>query len=62
MSFSKKNEIFFKIAKGGKFVVECVSYGMISLKCIFWPNYEFFWQKIRKFATFEKLEKMMIVK
>ena len=32
--FEKKLE-FFKNAKGGKFAVECVSIGIISLKCLF---------------------------
>ena len=30
MGFSEKNLNFFKMAKGGKFAVECVSDGMIS--------------------------------
>ena len=34
MGFSNKILIFFKIAKGGKFAVECVSNGIISLNCL----------------------------
>ena len=45
MSFSKKNLKLFKIAKGGKFAAESVSNDIISLKCLFYPNFEVFWQK-----------------
>ena len=37
--------IFFKIAKGSKFAVECVSYDNISLKCLFSPRYEVYLAK-----------------
>ena len=59
MGFSKKILSFLKTAEGNKFAVRCVSYGNISLKCLFRPHYEVFWQKIRKLWTLEKLENMM---
>ena len=43
-SFSRKMS-FFKAAKGGKFVMECVSNDNISLKCLFYPSYEFYGKK-----------------
>ena len=45
MGFAKKNLNFSKITTGGKFAVECVSKGMISLKSLFRPNHEVLWQK-----------------
>ena len=44
MGFSKKIHLF-QTAKGGKFSVECISNRMISLKCLFRPNYEVFLAK-----------------
>ena len=41
MGFSNKKLKFSKIAKRGKFAVECVSNGISSLKCLCRPNYEF---------------------
>ena len=55
--FWKKNDFFFKIDKGGKFAVECVTNGNISLKCLFRPKSEVFLaKKIKKFWKLEKLE------
>ena len=54
-----RKKTFFKIAKGGKFAVECVLNGMISQKCLFCPTYEVFWQRIRKLSTLEELEDRM---
>ena len=51
---------FFEIDKGGKFAVEYVSNGIISLKCLIRPTYEVFGQKKnRKFWKLEELENMM---
>ena len=44
-AFFEKKLIFFKIAKGGKFAIESVSNGIISLKCLSRPNYEVFFGK-----------------
>ena len=38
----KKIEFFFKIDKGGKFAVECVSNGNVSEKYLFCPSYDVF--------------------
>ena len=57
MGFSKKILIFLKIAKRGKFAIECVSKGVISLKCLFRPNYVVFLAKDQKILTFGKIRK-----
>ena len=50
----------FEIGKVSKFAVECLSIDIVSQKSLFRPNYEvFFWQKIRKFGTLEKLGYVM---
>ena len=55
-----KNLKNFTIAKRGNFFEECVSNGIISLKCLFYPSFEvFFSLEIRKFSKLAKLEKMM---
>ena len=58
MGFSKKILIFFKITRGSKFAVECVSYGNISLKCLFRPQEVFLAknQKTLKVGKFEKYD------
>ena len=51
MVFRKKLE-FFEIPQGGKFAVECVLIGIISLKCHFHPTHEVFFNK--KSENFER--------
>ena len=46
--FGKKTGFFFKIGKGGKFSVECVSNAIIFQKCFRHFNYEIFC-KIRRY-------------
>ena len=48
---------FFKIDKGGKFAVECVSNSIISLKCLFRQEYAFWQKKLEKFERFGKIRK-----
>ena len=57
MGSFEKTLKFFKIAKGSKFAIECVSDGIISLKCLFRPNYEVFWQKNQKIVNVGKIRK-----
>ena len=52
--FRKKSLNFFKIAKSGKFAVECVSNGIISFKKSSALIMRFFRRKIRKIWTLEK--------
>ena len=40
--FEKMLEFFFKISKGGKFAVKCVSNGFFLKNCVFRPNCEVF--------------------
>ena len=51
MDFLKKSLFFSKIDTDCKFAVECVSNGINSIKCLFCPNYECFWQKMKKFKV-----------
>ena len=46
--FSWKKTIFYKNVKGGKFAVECVSNGNVSLKCLYCPGSEVFLAKNQK--------------
>ena len=55
--FRKKNLKFFKIPKSGKFAVECVSNGIISLKCHLRPNYEVFLAQSQKTLNVGKISK-----
>ena len=54
--FLKKDLIFFKIGKSGKFAVECVSNAIISWKSLFHLNCEVF-AKNQKSFTFGKITK-----
>ena len=58
MGFLEKTLNFFKIAKCGKFLLECVSNGFISLKC---PSafFQVFLAKNQKNLKMEQLEIMM---
>ena len=63
--FKKKEVVFFgknlifviKIAKGGKFAVECVSNDIFSWKYLFCFNCEVFLQKIKKIGKLQNLMK-----
>ena len=49
MGVSKKQILtLFKIAKGSKFALKCVSNGIVSLKGFSRPSYEIFGQKVKK--------------
>ena len=47
----------FKIDKGGKFSEECVSNGIIPLKCLFLPTHEVFLAKNQKILKVGKVRK-----
>ena len=51
---TKKTRIFYKIDKGCKLAVECVSNVILPIKCHFRPNYEFFWQENLKYGKVRK--------
>ena len=57
MGFLGKNLEFFRIDEGSKFTLECVPNGIISLKCLFRPNYEVFWQENQKNLNVRKIRK-----
>ena len=47
-----KNLIFFKIGKGGKFAVECVSNDIFSQNHLFHLNCEVFFKKNQNYSKF----------
>ena len=55
--FFEKNLNFFEIDKGGKFAVECVSNGIISLKCLSALIMRFFLAKYQKILKVGKIRK-----
>ena len=62
IDFLEKNSIFFKIGKGGRFAVHCVSNDIISKNISFQLYlWSFFAQKNRKFSNLENLKNLLIV-
>ena len=56
--FEKKVLNFFKIAKGGKYAVECLSIYIISRKCLFHLSSEAFLAKNQKIFNFGRVRKI----
>jgi len=55
--FRRKTWFFFKITKGGNFVVECASNDILSRKSIFHFSCKFFWAKNQKLFNIGKIRK-----